>query len=115
MKTILRILVVSNLLFIASLHSFAQIKESENGYVVPTEGTLRILLIYAQVDYSVGGCPSPGDTYACNYGTNTAWPNPTAPNCSIPLECAPPNWETVSGTYGYPFFDPDNIVFMIEL
>ncbi len=39
------------------LNSFAQ-QLSENGYVLPPKGTVRVLLVYAQIDFSVGNCPA---------------------------------------------------------
>ncbi|MBS1658771.1 MAG: T9SS type A sorting domain-containing protein [Bacteroidetes bacterium] len=88
-KKILPALILSQL----SLVLFAQ-KNSEDGYFVPTEGTLRVLVVYAQVDYSIGGCPAPGDTY----GSNGDWADGQAPY-----------WETGGGPYinPQPLFDAD--------
>ncbi|MBA3649880.1 MAG: hypothetical protein H0W62_15280 [Chitinophagales bacterium] len=106
MKNLLLLILFSLLTF----NAVSQIKSSEYGYLFPTEGPFRVLLIYAQVDYSVGGCPSPGDTYECNYGINAEWPKPNVNNCTNALDCAPPTWETANPNPGtHPFFDPDNV------
>ena len=71
---------------------------SNNGYLLPPEGGYRVLVVYAQVDYSVGGCPNPGDTYE----TNGEWPTGGAPY-----------WETGGGPYltSKPLFDVDYITY----
>ena len=71
--------------------TFSQVKNSENGYYLTTENTIRILTVYAQVDYA--SCP--GDN---QYGANSEWPS-----------ASPPYWETGGGSYSTPepLFDVD--------
>lgn len=92
----MKLLFTSLILSAIAFNTFSQIKNSENGYVLPTEGTVRILVVYAQVDYSISGCPAPGDTY----GANSEWPAGGAPY-----------WETGGGTYTFPkpLFDASTI------
>jgi len=45
---------------------------SENGYFVATENTIRVLVVYAQIDYT--DCPGENE-----YGLNDEWPDGSAP------------------------------------
>lgn len=83
---------------LVSLNNYCQVMYSNNGYLLPPEGGYRVLVVYAQVDYSVGGCPNPGDTYE----TNGEWPTGGAPY-----------WETSGGPYptSKPLFDVDYITY----
>ena len=50
------------LLFIVVFFSFlpeisGQTIDSRNGYNVPVHDSVRVLVIFAEVDYSAGGCP----------------------------------------------------------
>ncbi|MBA3649622.1 MAG: hypothetical protein H0W62_13935 [Chitinophagales bacterium] len=94
MKTLSTLLV--SLICWSSL--IAQTVSSENGYWLPAKGTvatpiqIRVLVVYANVDYTAGNCLT-APVY-----DNNEWP-----------ANAPPKWETGGGNYpiAKPLFDAD--------
>lgn len=42
--------------------NFQGIYESENGFVLPANGTIRLLMVFAEIDYDTGTDPNPNST-----------------------------------------------------
>jgi len=68
-KSIFLTFLFSSILY---LTPYGQVQMTKNGYAVPNRGTLRVLLVYAEVDYSMGNCPNgkTESTFTANYN---AW------------------------------------------
>lgn len=76
------------ILFISFIKMQAQptIKQSFNGYSLTNKGTIRILVVFAQVDYSTTSC-----NQSSPIGVVSDWQAPSQA-CSNPLLCGAPTW-----------------------